>query len=164
MPVVMRRDAEGPFEHGMRRLNEYGYAVYRSWGEKKKNAEKKKILARVPRWNDAGVYEGADSVREAWDVAAEGCGECEKRNEGEERGLRVLMGEGVRLGWRMKGQVSVEQSAVLRKYPIHEAADGLRWRLMGSDKAAAVLVGSDRGTGRVKLWSSSDGVQCRGGA
>ncbi|KAF8326287.1 hypothetical protein F5887DRAFT_925389 [Amanita rubescens] len=84
------------------------------------------ILARVPRWNDAGVYEGADSVREAWDVAAEGCGECEKRNEGEERGLRVLMGEGVRLGWRMKGQVSVEQSAVLRKYPIHEAPIGER--------------------------------------
>ncbi|KAF8344680.1 hypothetical protein F5887DRAFT_916919 [Amanita rubescens] len=77
MPAVMRRDAEGPFEHGMRRLNEYGYA----------------ILACVPRWNDAGVYKGADSVREAWDVAAEGSGECEKRNEGKERGLRVLMGK-----------------------------------------------------------------------
>jgi len=80
------------------------------------------------------VYEGADSVREAWDVAAEGCGECEKRNEGEERGLRVLMGEGVRLGWRMKGQVSVEQSAVLRKYPIHEVCARERRRLrMGCD-------------------------------
>jgi len=36
MPVVMRGDVEGPLSMEAGHLNEYGYAVYLSWGEKKK--------------------------------------------------------------------------------------------------------------------------------
>ncbi|KAF8342451.1 hypothetical protein F5887DRAFT_918707 [Amanita rubescens] len=49
MPAAMRRGVEGPTSVNLTVLNEYGYAVSRSWVEKEKKAEKKDGDSRASR-------------------------------------------------------------------------------------------------------------------